>query len=142
MLAHALRPPALDTFGLNTSLEGLCNDFAHRTQLKVRYTGAELPSLSDPVTISFYRFLQEALTNIIKHAKAGQIIVTLDYTRLTQQICLTVKDDGQGINPYPAKKSTGLGLAGMQERFELLGGEVTIASTPGQGTRVKACVTI
>lgn len=142
LLAHALRPPALDTFGLNTSLEGLCNDFAHRTQLKVRYTGAELPSLSDPVTISFYRFLQEALTNIIKHAKAGQIIVSLDYTRLTQQICLTVKDDGQGINPYPAKKSTGLGLAGMQERFELLGGEVTIASTPGQGTRVKACVTI
>lgn len=144
LLAHALRPPVLDTFGLNASLEGLCSDFARRTQLTVQYSGTELPPLSDPVTISFYRFLQEALTNIAKHAAAQNIEVTLAYANLTQQVCLTVADDGKGITTTETleEMSSGVGLTGMQERFELLGGKVTIESQIGQGTQIMACVTI
>lgn len=144
LLAHDLRPPVLDTFGLNASLEGLCSDFARRTQLAVQYNGTELPPLTDPVTISFYRFLQEALTNIAKHAAAQTIEVTLNYTNLTQQVCLTVTDDGKGIPTTETMDeiSSGVGLTGMQERFELLGGKVTIESQIGRGTQVMACVTI
>lgn len=144
LLAHALRPPVLDTFGLNASLEGLCSDFARRTQLAVQYNGTKLPPLTDPVTISFYRFLQEALTNIAKHAAAQTIEVTLNYTNLTQQVCLTVADDGKGITITETmdEMSSGVGLTGMQERFELLGGKVTIESQIGRGTQVMACVTI
>ena len=136
LLAHGLRPPVLDTLGLNKTLDGLCSDFAHRTQLDVQYKGVTLPDLPDPVTISFYRFLQEALTNAAKHANAQHIQVTLSYTDLTQQTCLTVADDGEGITA-----PEGVGLAGMQERFELLGGKVIIETQPGQGTRLTACTT-
>jgi signal transduction histidine kinase len=144
LLAHALRPPVLDTLGLNLALEGLCNDFAQRTRLDVQYRGTELPDLPDPMTICFYRFLQEALTNIAKHANARYVFVALSYTQSTRQVCLTVADDGNGmiIPQSSAEWRTGLGLAGMQERFELLGGEVMIESQPGQGTRLIACTTI
>lgn len=146
LLAHALRPPVLDTFGLNASLEGLCADFARRTQLIIHYHGTDLPPLADSASISFYRFLQEALTNTAKHANAHQIEVNLTYTTLTHHVCLSITDDGDGFiparGPFLTHSSSGLGLAGMQERFELLGGQVTLESQPGQGTRVTACVPI
>ncbi|MEI2611019.1 MAG: GAF domain-containing protein [Candidatus Promineifilaceae bacterium] len=145
-LAHALRPPVLDMFGLNTSLEGLCVDFARRTQLIIHYNGTVLPSLPDSAAISLYRFLQEALTNTAKHAQAREIIVTLTHTALTHRIQLTIADDGVGFDQtrfaHFAPTNSGLGLIGMQERFELLGGQVLIESQPGQGTRVTACVPI
>jgi signal transduction histidine kinase len=97
-LAHALRPPVLDMFGLNTSLEGLCVDFARRTQLIIHYNGTVLPSLPDSAAISLYRFLQEALTNTAKHAQAREIIVTLTHTALTHRIQLTIADDGVGFD--------------------------------------------
>jgi PAS domain S-box-containing protein len=144
LLAHGLRPPVLDALGLNKALEGLCSDFAHRTHLNVKYNEAELPPLPDPVSISFYRFLQEALTNITKHANAQRVEVILTYADLTQQVCLAVADDGIGITTLESalEWQPGVGLAGMQERFELLGGKLTIESQPGQGTRLMACTTI
>lgn len=144
LLAHALRPPVLDTLGLNMALEGLCNDFAQRTRLNVQYRSNDLPHLPDPVAIGFYRFLQEGLTNIIKHANAQNVVVHLNYTLSTRRVCLTISDDGNGF-PSPKTSSDGypgLGLAGMQERFELLGGEVMIESHSGQGTRLMACTTL
>ncbi|MBK9054525.1 MAG: GAF domain-containing protein [Chloroflexi bacterium] len=144
LLAHALRPPVLDTFGLNASLEGLCTDFGYRTQLRIEYQGTDLPTLPDPVSISFYRFLQEALTNIAKHANAGHIKAILTYTALSHRVCLSVTDDGDGFAQTKGTSlihtNAGLGLTGMQERFELLGGQVNIESVPGKGASVTACV--
>jgi signal transduction histidine kinase len=64
-LAHGLRPPALDALGLNTALEGLCREVASRAGLEMAYDGRELPRLPDTMAVSLYRFVQEALTNVI-----------------------------------------------------------------------------
>ena len=77
LLARGLRPPALDTVGLNLTLEGFCRDFARLTHLDISYTGMETRPLPDTVNICFYRVLQEALTNVAAHAQADQVWVEL-----------------------------------------------------------------
>ena len=138
-LAQDLRPPALDAVGLNPTLEGLCRDFARRTQLSIDYLGAELPTLPEAFTICFYRFLQEALTNVAKHACASQVAVVLRCST-ARTITLSVEDDGQGFDRQATLSdpswSTGIGLLGMQERFESLGGWMEIETQTGQGTRL------
>ena len=135
LLARDLRPPALDTVGLNYTLEGLCRDFAERTQLSVDYVGAELPVLPEAVNICLYRFLQEALTNVAKHAHASQVRIALSCDAET--VSLSVEDDGQGFD-VQARMSRGIGLLGMRERIELLGGQLEVNSWPGQDTRLTA----
>jgi signal transduction histidine kinase len=144
LLAQDLRPPALDAVGLIPTLEGFCQDFGARTQLHIDYANAELPTLPDAVNISLYRFLQEALTNVAKHANANQVQVALCYDGAT--VSLSVEDDGQGFDSD--KRATmsdldqpaGMGLLGMQERLDLLGGWLEIESQPGRGTHLVACV--
>jgi signal transduction histidine kinase/DNA-binding response OmpR family regulator len=135
LLAYGLRPPALDAVGLSYTLEGLCRDFAERTQLPIDYAGAELPVLPEAVNMCLYRVLQEALTNVAKHADANQVRAALCCDAET--VSLAVEDDGQGFE-VQAGTSVGIGLLGMQERIELLGGQLEIESWPGQGTRLMA----
>ncbi|MDH4137268.1 MAG: PAS domain-containing protein, partial [Anaerolineae bacterium] len=140
LLAQDLRPPALDAVGLNPTLEAFCRDFARRTQLSIDYLGLELPMLPEAVNICLYRFLQEALTNVAKHACASQVCVALRYDAET--VSLSVEDDGRGFDRQ-ARLSVlgwpmGIGLLGMQERLESLGGRLEIESQPGQGTRLVA----
>jgi signal transduction histidine kinase len=135
LLAHGLRPPALDAVGLNYTLEGLCRDFAERTQLSVDYVGAEMPMLPEAVNICLYRFLQEALTNVAKHAQASQVRVGLRYD--SETVSLSVADDGKGFEEQNGM-SAGIGLLGMRERLEVLGGKLEIESGAGQGTRLTA----
>jgi signal transduction histidine kinase len=140
LLARDLRPPALDTAGLNPTLEGLCRDFARRTQLSIDYASTELTTLSDTANICLYRFLQEALTNVAKHAQANQVWVKL--SQGGGMVNLIVRDDGRGIDQQAgmavSERPKGIGLVGMQERLELLGGWLEIESRPGQGTRLVA----
>jgi PAS domain S-box-containing protein len=140
LLARGLRPPALDAVGLNPTLEDYCRDFARVTHLAVDYSGTELPELPDAVLISLYRVVQEGLTNVARHARARQVRVRLSED--ANQVSLLVEDDGQGFDMEavkPAiKHSLGIGLLGMQERLELLGGWLEITSRPGQGTRLVA----
>jgi signal transduction histidine kinase len=144
ILAHNLRPPVVEALGLNSALEGLCSDFARRTQLSIQYEDLDLPQLPDPVAISYYRFLQEALTNVAKHAGASQVQVVLGRTEDT--LYLSVNDNGDGFSvdekSNPARGAGGVGLTGMQERFEMLGGWVIIDSGTGKGTHVTAYVPI
>jgi PAS domain S-box-containing protein len=139
-LAHDLRPPGLDAFGLNVALEGLCYDFGARTQLPVTYRGLELPELPTAVALSMYRLVQEALTNIAKHADARQAQVEL--TRDDGYLCVDVVDDGKGFVPETEaedpRRRGGIGLVSMRERAELLGGTLQIETSPGQGTRLTA----
>jgi PAS domain S-box-containing protein len=140
-LAQGLRPPELDVVGLNPTLEDYCHDFAERTRLPIDYSGTELPALPDAVTICFYRVLQEALTNVAKHAHANHAWVTLRCDADT--LSLSVADDGQGFDVSTevsvSRQPRGMGLLGMRERLELLGGRLEIKSQPGQGTRLAAC---
>ena len=142
LLARGLRPPELDAVGLNPTLEGFCREFAQLTQLSIDYSGAELPTLPDTCSISFYRFLQEALANVAKHAMATRVRVELSHN--ADAVSLMVEDDGRGFIPgRPATgtgQSKGIGLLGMEERFELLGGRLKVESRPGQGTRLVAQV--
>jgi len=140
-LAHGLRPPALDALGLSMALEALCREVGSRAGLETVYEGCELPRLPDAMAISLYRFVQEALTNVIKHADAKQIVIKLRQEE--DQLCLSVADDGRGLpaegQPPLPDNSPGLGLVSMAERLTLLGGQLTIESQPGQGTRLMAC---
>jgi len=140
-LAQALRPPALDTVGIDATLEGLCRDFSRRTQLPIEYAGRNLPPIPDGISIHLYRFLQEALTNIGKHAQASRVRVALVCDGGT--LCLSVEDDGVGFDvaqKLGGKTRKGVGLLGMQERLDLLNGRLEITSQVGQGTRIRARV--
>lgn len=137
-LAHDLRPPSLDTVGLNLTLEGFCREFAQRTQLTIRYSGTDLPELPESVSTTFYRLLQEALTNVARHAQARRVQVMLNYDGET--LSLQVTDDGQGFDTgsLGVSQQKGIGLLGMQERLELLNGWLEMDSQPGNGTRLSA----
>ena len=139
-LAQNLRPPALDALGLNPTLEGFCRDFAGRTGLSIDYLGLELPVVPEAVNICLYRFLQEALTNVAKHAYASQVCVALRCDAKT--VSLSVEDDGRGFDTQTRLSISGwpmgIGLLGMQERLESLGGRLEVESRPGQGTRLAA----
>jgi signal transduction histidine kinase len=140
-LAQALRPPALDAVGLNATLEGLCRDFNKRTQLPIEYAGADLPRVPDSVGIHLYRFLQEALTNVSKHAQAQRVRAALTYHE--DMLSLSVEDDGVGFDgggTLGLESHGGIGLLGMRERLVLLKGRLEITSQPGHGTRLVARV--
>ncbi|CAG0944441.1 hypothetical protein ANRL1_01763, partial [Anaerolineae bacterium] len=142
MLARGLRPPALDTVGLDLALEEHCSEFARRTCLTIEYIGTPLPDLPNPISISFYRCLQEALTNASKYAMANQINVRL--AQDTEGISLTIEDDGQGFDVeayhHSRLKSAGIGLLGMWERLNMVGGDLKVESEIGKGTRLVAHV--
>jgi signal transduction histidine kinase len=141
MLAQALRPPALDTLGLNNTLDGYCREFAARTGLEVEYSGQPLPNLTEALTISFYRLLQEALNNVARHAQATEVRVALQYDGAT--VSLVIEDNGRGFELRRRRRnrhSGGMGLVGMQERLELLGGRLDVDSQSGRGTRLVASI--
>jgi PAS domain S-box-containing protein len=137
-LAHDLRPPGLDTFGLHVALQGLCGDFSSRTGLPHHYEGIDLPGLPNAVALSLYRFVQEALTNVAKHAEARNVTVRL--MREKNALVLSVDDDGRGFRMMPDIRGGGIGLMSMEERAELLGGVLDIDTEPGRGTCLTAKV--
>jgi signal transduction histidine kinase/DNA-binding response OmpR family regulator len=134
-LARNLRPPALDTVGLDQTLADYCRRTASQTGLQINYSGTELSDLPDHYQINLYRVLQEALTNVIKHAQASQVQVSLAFQDST--INLIVKDNGKGFHhlAQPSQEEyKGIGLLGMEERIQALGGKLTVMSSRGQGT--------
>ncbi|HUI06935.1 MAG TPA: PAS domain S-box protein [Verrucomicrobiae bacterium] len=131
-VARSLRPPVLDTLGLSAGLEDLCREFAQRAGLIVDYQGIETLKLSETVSTCLYRVVQEALTNVAKHANAQHVEVRLLTKDGTLQ--LSVADDGQGFDV--AASQTGLGLEGMRERIDLLGGRLEIEMQPAAGARL------
>jgi signal transduction histidine kinase len=140
MLARGLRPPALDAVGLNLTLESFCRDFSKRTQLSIDYHGTDVSDLPDMANMSFYRTLQEALANVVRHAGATHVDVHL--VREADRVRLIVEDNGTGLGlgrkPSLSKRSGGIGLLGMQERLALLGGGLDIEKGTAGGVRLSA----
>jgi PAS domain S-box-containing protein len=138
LVSHTMRPPALDQLGLDAALEELCQEFGRLTGLTIEYQGCELPPVNEQVGITFYRFLQEALSNAAKHAQASTVRINLAYGQ--EGIYLVIEDNGLGFEVDQALtaggSAGGIGLRGLTERFQLLGGEVDIESRVGQGTRL------
>ena len=133
-LAVELRPMVLDDFGLVAALERLRDTFSEQTGMRVHLEsqiGGRLPS---DVETALYRIVQEALTNIVKHAQANSISIVL--TRSSRAVTAVIEDDGRGFTPDGGGE--GLGLLGVGERLALLGGKLKIESSPGAGTTIVA----
>ncbi|TXN14272.1 sensor histidine kinase, partial [Methylobacterium sp. WL122] len=136
-----LRPTALDDLGLHEALATLLREWGRRHGVR-----ADLEFLGDPVRLSaaaetaIYRIVQEALTNVLKHAEADTVSVSVEHR--PQEVRVIVEDDGGGFDPEvvpgmtedgsPAKPR--LGLSGIRERLSLLGGALTLETSPGVGT--------
>jgi signal transduction histidine kinase len=134
-----LRPPLLDDLGLVPALRGLIDEFVDRHGIAVRFdASAELPPLKPDAELALFRALQEALSNVARHAQATQVQV-----RLSQEaggVTLHVHDDGQGLPAAdatrPARALGGSGLEGMGERVSLLGGRLSVHSGSERGVEV------
>jgi len=133
-LAMELRPPALDRLGLVTALEQYVEEYGRRcgVQADFQAVGLDGRRLASTVEISLYRILQEALTNVARHAAATSIAVLLECRE--GEVVLIVEDDGQGFDPATPPQNGHLGLHGMRERAETVGGHVTLETSPGAGT--------
>ena len=140
-ISHNLRPPTLDTVGLNSALEGLCRSFTQRTQMPVSYVGMDTTEISNPIDICLYRILQEGLTNCVKHGQASHVEVSLKCNGEVVQ--LSIQDNGQGFDladTLSDQNETGIGLIDMQERLESLNGRMNVYSKPGAGARLVATI--
>jgi signal transduction histidine kinase len=141
-LSYNLRPAALDDFGPIAALQTLCNQFEKTHKVRTRFQANEPDDTRHGahVEIALYRIAQEALSNVAKHARATTVSVQL--TRHDSAIAVIVEDDGCGfdVNAIRAerKQGAGLGLVGMMERSQLLGGTFRVESTLRGGTRIEA----
>jgi signal transduction histidine kinase len=134
-LAVQLRPKALDDFGLVAALERLAQTFSEssgiRVELVARIGEDRLPT---EVETTVYRLVQEALTNVVKHAEASAVSILL--VRRDGIVTAVVEDDGSGFDPEAARADS-LGLEGMRERVALHDGRLTLESAPGSGTTLR-----
>jgi two-component system, NarL family, sensor histidine kinase DevS len=135
-LAVELRPSALDDFGLVPAVERLVHTFGEQTEIRVDLqTNLGEERLPAEAETTIYRIVQEALTNILKHAQATHVSVLL--TKRDGLVAAVVEDDGRGFDPE-AVGDEGLGLVGMRERLGLVGGRLRIESAGGSGTSLVA----
>jgi len=133
-IAVDLRPQMLDDLGLGAAVEWLVQDFARHTGLRCTVQIDDLGNLGDSVATALYRMVQEALTNVLRHAQATEVAVEL---RLRDgHARLSVRDNGVGIEDGQTPHDSQFGLLGMQERADMLGGHLKLTSTKGGGTRV------
>ena len=131
-LAYSIRPPLLDSLGLAPSLRRLAEMTETASLLQVSLHMREKPRLPEAIESLLFSAAQEAIENVRKHAHAKHVNVTLRYE--TGKVVLSVEDDGIGFRPLDPQ---GLGLQGLRERVELVGGQVLISSTPGNGSQVR-----
>jgi PAS domain S-box-containing protein len=139
-LAWGLRPSVLDDLGLGTAIARYIEEFGRTRGIAVTLetAGLEPERMPAPVETALYRILQEALSNVARHAGAGRVWVRLD--RHAGSMTLVVEDNGRGFDPVhppaPATAARGLGIHSMRERAAVHKGALTIDSLPGRGTRV------
>lgn len=133
-IALELRPASLDDYGLPTALRRLAADVEERSGVVVEAAIASQERPSGVVETVVYRIAQEALTNAVRHADASRISLSL--TDVWGQVRLLIRDDGHGFDQEQID-GRGLGLVGMRERAHLVGGKLSLVSTPGEGTRVE-----
>jgi glucose-6-phosphate-specific signal transduction histidine kinase len=137
-MLRRLRPAGLDELGLAAALENLvqqwqARNLATRAALDV---DVRIDGLGENENITCYRLVQEALNNVSRHAQARSVTISL--ARQRDQVVINITDDGAGV-PHGVH-APGLGLVGMRERVDALGGDLVIESTAGQGFRIRAVI--
>lgn len=139
-ISSDLRPAVLDHLGLKDAMQWEATKFEARTGIRCRLAWA-LKSEVDPTRqLAVFRILQEAMTNVVRHAHAGA--VRIGVRERGRMLTLTVRDNGRGVTKSERSSPESIGLLGMAERARLLGGRVMIAGAPGRGTTVTLTVPI
>jgi len=134
-ISSELRPSILDDLGLGAAVEWQAQQFQARTGIACRYVcSVENVDLDTEQGTSVFRIFQEALTNVLRHAEATRVDVSLEEEG--DEFLLTIRDDGKGIREGEKASPSALGLLGMRERAHLIGGRVDIAGVEGKGTTV------
>jgi two-component system, NarL family, sensor histidine kinase UhpB len=138
-IARQLRPAVLDDHGLLPALHSQVRDFAQQTGLNANFsTRGAMPALTPEQQLVIYRVTQEGLSNVAQHAQAQNVEVELSFGGPT---VLRITDDGRGFTQVNgAGRNGGLGLPGMRERALLIGGQLSMRSGAGQGTRVELTI--
>jgi len=137
--ARELRPTVLDDLGLIPALHTFMKGFTKETGIRVNFSAfAGVAQVNGDKRTVLYRVAQEALNNAARHAKASRIDVKIQ--KVGSAVCMTIKDNGEGFRQggIGAKNSKRLGLLGMRERLDMIGGCFDITSRPGKGTTVTA----
>lgn len=134
-LSNLLRPSALDDLGLVPALRALAEDVSQRSRLNVSLDLAPLDQVPPETEVVIYRVIQEALTNVVRHARATRVRAGVAMNE--RQVVLTVEDDGQGLAPEAGPH---LGWLGMQERVMSAGGTLSIGPSTGSGVRLVASI--
>ncbi|NLH97294.1 MAG: sensor histidine kinase [Clostridiaceae bacterium] len=143
-IIYNLRPMSLDDLGLVPTLQRYVLTFQEETGISVSFiTKGSQPELKPVISLTVFRIVQEALNNVVKHAKANTVVMQLEF--LEDSLRLFVYDDGVGFDTARLKErnediSSGFGLVSMKERIELLGGDMRISSEPGKGTRLNIII--
>jgi signal transduction histidine kinase len=135
-LIHALRPPVLDDLGLVPGLNALAASFSQSGVSVTIQAKSSLPELPAAFEVAIYRIVQEALTNVVKHAQARSCTVRLMFDKT---ICLEIQDDGIGI---PKNRISGVGLHSMRERAEELGGTCLVTAKSEHGTLIQVSLPV
>ena len=135
-LAAALRPASLDLVGLDAALRQHLRSIESKWGLTVRFKARGLKGERLPAAVetTLYRVVQEAVTNVVRHASATRVDVLVE--RRDGRVVAMVEDDGKGFAPATVLGTECLGLIGMRERAEALGGSLTVESAPGEGTTI------
>jgi len=134
LLIFELKPLALERAELAEAIRSRLDAVESRVGLKADLCVAGQAVIANPLKLELYHIAREALNNVLKHACAHSVSVLL--TLGADEVVLEVKDDGKGFDPRAGRASGGLGLAGMEERARRVGGEFSLQSAPGRGTRV------
>jgi signal transduction histidine kinase len=135
--SHELRPTILDDLGWVPAIRFLADGISKRANLPIHIDATVSDRLPSTVETTLYRFVQEALTNAVKHAKASNVWIRTWREKLV--LCCSIRDDGAGFNVRPsqrAKLRKGLGLIAMRERVSAVGGTLQIESRPTRGTEL------
>ncbi|MGC8493945.1 MAG: PAS domain-containing sensor histidine kinase [Syntrophobacteraceae bacterium] len=139
-IALRLRPGVLDDLGLIAALEWYAADFEKHTEIVCVFRHADVRKVDNIVATAAYRIVQEALTNVARHARATRVDVTI--RRRGNLLVLTVVDNGVGFEVGSIGEGEGLGIAGMRERANLAGGNLEIRSRPGGGTKMRCTLPV
>jgi signal transduction histidine kinase len=138
-ISSDLRPAVLDHLGLKEAVEWEALRFEARTGIRCRVTWDIDTGPNDRTRqLALYRILQEALTNVARHAHAGAVRIGM--RKRGRRLTLTIRDNGRGITRSELSNMKSIGLAGMTERARLLGGRLTISGAAGRGTTVKVSI--
>lgn len=143
-VAHNMMPEMLVKYGLDTALKEFCSEINRSGAIRTNYqsVGMNDVHIDQTTGVTIYRIAQELVNNVIKHARAKNVLVQLHHSRQEKILAVTVEDDGKGLDADALKTAAGMGWRSIQNRVEFLKGRADIQSSPTNGTSVMIEITI